>query len=105
MKKIAGLNVDAEKIGAGLYKIICDKGEEAIVAFGMIPSWAVDSMRPMLREKVISEAGKTYGCSAHELELMGVVDEAKIAKIVQRIEHEVVLGIYAAAKSANAMVV
>ena len=59
----------------------------------------------MLREKVISEGAKQIGCTAQELELMGAVDDAKVKKIVQSIEHQICLGIYAAAKAANRMVV
>ena len=105
MLKISGLNVDAEKIGAGLFGIIDDKGEAAIVAFGMIPSWVIDSLRTMLRAKIISEAAKQHGMTARELDLMGVLDESKITDISRDIEKAVVSAIYKAAATQGRMIV
>lgn len=50
--KAYGLNVESQKIADGLYEIICDKGEEAIVAFGMIPKWIIDMAERMVVEKI-----------------------------------------------------
>lgn len=100
-----GLNVDADAIGAGLYRIIQERGQEAIVAFGMIPADLMDMVRKQLRDKVIEEAGKKVGATAQELELMGVVDDSKVSRIVRDIEHQVCLGIYKAASDAGGMVV
>lgn len=103
--KTSGLNVNAKAIGAGIYAMICAKGEEAIVAFGMIPSWAMDLLRKELREKVVSVAAEKVGCTAEELELMGVIDEKAVGKIVAEIEHAVAVEIYGAAAAAGRMVV
>lgn len=91
---INGLKVDAEAIGKGMYKIICDKGDEAVVAFGMIPVWAINSLKPMLKEKVKAES----------IKLGKDLDENEIGQVAAAIEHEVVLGIYAAASAAGKMV-
>ena len=58
--KLNGLNVDARAIGAGLYQIICDKGEESIVAFGMIPKWIMDLAEKLIREKIFTQLELTY---------------------------------------------
>jgi len=65
--KSGGLIVDADKIGAGLYSMLCDKGEEAIVAFGMIPAWVINCFEKQLREKIISEAAKQSDCLPSDL--------------------------------------
>lgn len=101
--RINGLNVDADAIGRGIYRIICDKGDEAIIAFGMVPSWAMDSLRPMLRDKIIAEAAKQAQCTAEDL--APYLDEDKVKRTLQDIEHQVVLGIYAAAHAAGKMIV
>lgn len=49
----SGIKVDAAKIGAGLYDLVCQKGDDAIVAFGMIPKWIVDILDRQLEEKII----------------------------------------------------
>ena len=102
--RMHGMKVDAEKIGAGLYSILCDKGEDHIVAFGMIPSWIMDALHKMLREKVMSEAAIQVGCTEQELTLMGVIDNKKVDSIVRDIEHKVCVAIYAAASKAGKMV-
>jgi len=103
--KTHGLDINTAAIGNGIYAMIVDKGDEAIVAFGMIPLWAVELMRPILREKILDIGAKPYGITAQELELMGAVDEPKVKALMVEIEHEVVLAIYAAAQAAGRMVV
>lgn len=100
---INGLQVDADAIGHGMYAMICDKGDDALVAFGMIPQWCIDLMRKPLREKIISEGAKQRGLSADDV--APFVDEAAISKTMNAIEHQVVLAIYRAAKDAGKMVV
>ncbi len=51
---INGLTVDIQDIADGLYAIICERDEEAIVAFGMIPKWILDLTEKLVREKVLS---------------------------------------------------
>lgn len=47
---INGLTVDTQAIADGLYEIICEREEEAIVAFGMIPKWIMDLTEKLVRE-------------------------------------------------------
>lgn len=103
--KISGLNVDVDAIGAGMFRIIEDKGEASIVAFGMIPVWVMDALRPMLCQKIVSESAKQRGITARELRLMGLVDEAKVGEIAREIEKAVVSAIYKAANQQGKMVV
>ena len=49
--KIAHLNINTAAIGAGIYALICDANQEAIVAFGMIPKPFIDLLEKSLREK------------------------------------------------------
>lgn len=98
--KINGLVVDADAIGKGLYGLICDKGEEAIVAFGMIPKWAIDLMQKPLREKIIRAWGEREDAEGVYRNL----DEKEIKRTMAEIEHQVVLGIYNAASAAGKMV-
>lgn len=102
MFRINGLKVDADAIGKGVYAMICERGDESVVAFGMIPKWAIDLMRPALRDKIVAEGAKRIGCTVAEVQPF--LDEDLIAKTVSEIEHEVVLGIYAAASKAGRMV-
>lgn len=101
--KINGLKVDAERIGAGIYALICERGEEAIVAFGMIPKWAIDVLEKQLREKVVELAAAQVPCTVEEF--TPYIDEAKVKDTVQPILHEVTLGIYGAASKAGKLCV
>lgn len=103
--KISGLNVDVEKIGAGMLRIIEDKGDGAIVAFGMIPVWAADALNRMLRDKIIAESATQLGVTSRELDLMGLVDNAKVAEIAREIERAVISAIYKAANQQGKMIV
>lgn len=49
--KINGLTVDTQAITDGLYAIICEHEEEAIVAFGMIPQWIMDLTEKLAEKK------------------------------------------------------
>lgn len=100
--RINGLTIDADAIGKGVYALICERGDEHIVAFGMIPNDAIEALRKLLREKIIAEGAKRVGISVREAQLY--LDEETISKTVHEIEHEVVLGIYSAASKAGRMV-
>lgn len=100
--RINGLIVDADAIGKGLYGIICDKGEEAIVAFGMIPKWSIDLLQKSLREKIVSTAAVQRGVTVEAMKPF--LDEKEIKRTMAEIEHQVVLGIYSAASAAGRMV-
>ena len=98
-----GLAVDARAIGAGLYDLIVEQGEEAIVAFGMIPHWAIQTAEKATREKVISICAEQAGMPIEDFR--PYVDEQKLKDTVQPIIHEVTLAIYAAAKNRGMLVV
>ena len=101
--QLNGLRIDEVAIGRGLYEIICAQGDQAVVAFGMIPKWCIDSLRPMLREKIISEAAKRIGHEANEVR--EYVNEATIADMMREIERQVILSIYSEAKAQHAVIV
>lgn len=101
--KIKGLTVDAQKIANGLYDMITDRGEEAIVAFGMIPKWIIDLFEKQLREKILEIAAQQQRVTVEELK--PYVSEQLIQETMRPIVHEVTLGIYTAAKRAGKMCV
>lgn len=101
--KINGLIVDTQKIADGLYQIICDKGEEGIVAFGMIPKWIVDSLETQLREKLIATAAAKLQVSPEEL--APYISEDMIRATVDPIVRQVTTDIYGSAKRAGRMIV
>jgi len=92
--KIEGLTVDSAALGAGLYKIICARGEAAIVSVGMIPKWAIDCFESQLRAKLTALAAPAVKLTDEELNEM-----------MRPIVREVCTEIYAAAAKAGAMIV
>lgn len=101
--KINGLTVDTQAIADGLYEIICEKGEDPIVAFGMIPKWIMDLTEKLVREKVIAENARLLNLTVEEL--TPYVDEKLLKETVRPITHEICVGIYTAAKRAGKMCV
>lgn len=101
--KINGLIVDTQAIADGLYKIICERQEEAIVAFGMIPKWIMDLAEKLIREKIIAENSKRLNLTVEEL--LPYVDEKLLTETVNPILHEITLGIFTAAKRAGKLLV
>ena len=101
--KINGLIVDTQAIADGLYEIICEKGEDSIVAFGMIPKWIMDQTEQLIREKVIAENARRLNLTAEELKPF--VDEKLLSETVNPILHEIALGIYTAASKAGKLLV
>ena len=101
--KIDGLNVDAQAIADGLYAIIGEQGEEAIVAFGMIPKWIMDLTEKLVRERVIAETARQLHLTSAELQPH--VDEQLLRDTVNPILQEISLGIYAAAAKAGKLLV
>jgi hypothetical protein len=59
--------VDAQAIADGLYAIICEREEEAIVAFGMIPKWIMDLTEKLVWEKVVAETARQSNLTVEEL--------------------------------------
>jgi hypothetical protein len=86
--KAYGLNVESQKIADGLYEIICDKGEEAIVAFGMIPKWIMDMAERMVVEKIAPMVPPEHRDAAR-----------------RQIIKEISIGIYTAAAKGDKMLV
>ena len=101
--KINGLIVDTQAIADGLYEIICEREEEAIVAFGMIPKWIMDLAEKLIREKIITENARRLNLTVEEL--TPYVDEKLLQETVNPILHEISLGIYTAAKCAGKLLV
>lgn len=100
---VNGLAIDAQAIGIGLYDIICETGQEAIVAFGMIPKEIMDLAERLIREKVVAIWAKQLDCTVDEAS--PYIDEAKLKATVRPIVHAVSLGIYTAASNAGKMIV
>ena len=100
---VGGIVADTQAIANGLYDIIVKTGQEAVVAFGMLPAELMNKTEEMLREKVISEAAKQRGCRVEEI--TPYVDKAAVDKIVRPIMHAISSDIYAAAKRAGKMIV
>ncbi|MEK6794090.1 MAG: hypothetical protein AABZ39_04895 [Spirochaetota bacterium] len=98
-----GLVIDTEAIGKGMYNLIEERGQDAIVAFGMLPAEVMEMLERLIREKVINTAAGQYGLQSDEIELY--VDEKKIKEIVNDITHQVCVEIYRAASAAGKMMV
>lgn len=92
---IRGLKVDAQKIANGIYQMICERGEEALVAFGMLPKPMMDLAERSLNEKITALA------KAQNIQ----VDPKRLKLTVDPILKEICHGIYAAASAAGKMVV
>ena len=101
--KINGLSVDTQTIADGLYAIICERGEEAVVAFGMIPKWIMDLTEKLVREKVLSETARRLNLTVAELQPH--LDDKLLSETVNPILHEITIGIYAAAAKAGKLLV
>lgn len=91
---VNGLKIDEQAIADGLYAIICEKGEEAIVACGMIPLWIMELSEKLLREKVVSIAGAQVKLTPKELD-----------STVQPIVSAIAIGIYRSASRESKMIV
>lgn len=100
---INNLKVDADAIGAGFYDIICEKGEEALVAFGMIPKWIIDMAEGMIREKIVREAARQVGCTPEEL--TPIVDKKVVDDMTAKIIKAVCVAIYKTASERGKMIV
>ena len=77
-----GLIVDVQPIADGIYEMICDAGQEAIVAFGMIPVEFVRLLETQLRTKIIEIEAQRMQVSVADIEPFVV--EAQIKKEIGR---------------------
>ena len=100
--RINGLTVNSQAIGEGVYRIICDKGDQAVVAFGMIPKWAIDMVEKHLRDKIIEEAAKQRECTVAEF--APFVCEKLVRETVNPILREISCAILGAAANAGKMI-
>ena len=71
MKLINNLRVDVEPLAEGLYQLICQAGDDAIVAHGMIPYGMVELLRKLLREKILAIAAQQRNRSGQEAARLG----------------------------------
>lgn len=101
--RIENMQVDADKIAEGIYEIILERGQEAIVAFGMLPADLMRMVEQNARRKVIEVTAAFYELPPELFEPM--VDESKLKPIVQKIVHEVSVAIYRQAKKHGMMIV
>jgi len=91
---IRGLKVNAKPIADGIYEYIVKNGDEAIVAFGMIPIEAENLLTRLLREKLIELWAKQECISIATANQ--VVDERELRAIAQPIHREIICGMSAA---------
>lgn len=98
-----GIIVDTKAIANGLYRIITEKGEESLVAFGMIPLWIIELAEKMIREKIIEIKAAQMQVTPDELRPH--VDKAALDAIVAPIIRQISTDIYGAAKDAGMMIV
>lgn len=96
-----GLVIDEKQIATGLYDIICQQGEEAIVAFGMIPKWIVDMLEVQLRRKIIEI--KAVQCNSTPDEVSPFVSEELMQDTMRPIVHAVTVQIYGVASERGMM--
>jgi hypothetical protein len=105
--QISGLNVDTKKIGRGMYEIICQMEQEAIVAFGMIPIEINDILEKMLREKMLDIAASQRKMSREEFDelvsVIGGLDERMIKRTIDEVIREIIVEIFRAASEAGKM--
>lgn len=98
-----GLNINTAAIADGIYQIICEKGEEALVAFGMLPAPLMEMVERQMREKIIELSAKQHGLSTEDAKKF--LSEEKLRATVNPIVREISCGVYAAASRAGKMCV
>ena len=101
--KINGLTVDTPTIADGLYQIICEREEDALVAYGMLPKWIMDLTEKLFREKILAENARRLNLAVEEL--APYVDGELLTEKVRPIVHAISIEIYTAAKRAGKMLV
>jgi hypothetical protein len=92
---IEGLKINAAAIGAGLYDIIEQRDQAALVAFGMLPADLMNMLKQQLCDKFTTLA-KAQGAELP-------ADELK--ELVRDTEHQVAVAIYAEASRKGKMIV
>lgn len=105
MTIIEGLNVDTQKIGEGLYKIICARGEEALVAFGMLPKDLINMLEAQTLDRVVKITADGLGVTDQEARLLELRQNDRVIETVREIVKDVCPQIYAAAARKRMMLV
>lgn len=107
VENIQGLNVDADAMAKGLYAIITERGEAALVAFGMLPHAVIELFEKQLGEKYEAsakeQAFKLFGLEVDPV--LEVADQAKKKAFVRDVSHAVCVKIYGVAADAGKMMV
>lgn len=98
-----GLKINIPAIAEGMYNIVCEAGQDHIVAWGMLPEKFIETLDRLVREKIIALAATECGLSKREVSLL--VDEEKMVALVRPIMHEIAVGIYSVARARGKMVV
>jgi len=101
--EINGIGVDTKTMGQEFYRMICEKEQEALVAFGMLPADFMAMVEEKVKEKLIKIWTQTLGVTVPEA--MPYLDENKLKDTVQAIMHEICVEIYHAASEAGKMCV
>ncbi len=100
---IPGLKLNADAIGQGIYRMICEAGQDQIVAFGMLPKTFMDIAESGVREKLVALAAEQRDLTVAEA--TPFIDQAKLERLVAEIMREIGCAIYKAATNAGRMVV
>lgn len=61
-----GIKVDVEKLGQGIYDMIIETGNAAVLSYGMFPADIMESLERNVDEKIISLAAEKLCLSADE---------------------------------------
>lgn len=101
---IKGIQADTGALAAGLYDLICEQGQDHIVAFGMIPKAIVDLLEKNLREKVIGIVETKEMATIEEISRFFNV-KAEVDSIVKAIIRQVCVDILSVAKQRGQMIV
>ena len=103
MTPIPGIKLNADAIGQRIYRMICEAGQDQIVAFRMLPKPFMDIAEAGVREKLVALAAEQRGMTVAEA--APFIDQAKLEGIVSEIMREIGCAIYKAASHAGRMVV
>lgn len=98
-----GYDIDTKAIADGLYQIITEQGDEAIVAFGMLPAPIMRMAEDMIRSKVIEIAAQQQGVTIEEIKPH--IDKQVVDRLVSKAMKEISVGILNAASRAKKLLV
>jgi hypothetical protein len=87
--KISGFDIDTDAIGAGLYRLICERGDSGLVESGEIPGYALKDIKELLAVKIVGES--------FALEVNPFINHDEVNRVADEIAKEIAKGIYKAA--------